>query len=58
MATPRSRLCSVLLLSLALAAGAAQANSLNGWREQLPQATLIGSGDFRWFGFSVYNAKL
>ncbi|MDU9409838.1 chalcone isomerase family protein [Pseudomonas sp. zfem001] len=58
MATPRSRLCSVLLLALALAAGTAQANSPSGWREQLPQATLVGSGDFSWFGFSVYNAKL
>lgn len=56
MAPLRSRLCSVLLL--ALAAGTAYANSPSGWREQLPQAELVGSGDFSWFGFSVYNAKL
>ncbi|WP_315290410.1 chalcone isomerase family protein [Ectopseudomonas oleovorans] len=35
-----------------------QANNQSGWREQLPQASLVGSGDFSWFGFSVYNAKL
>ncbi|WP_457977520.1 chalcone isomerase family protein [Ectopseudomonas composti] len=58
MITLTSRLCSTLLLTLALVGSLAQANSQAGWREQLPQANLIGSGDFSWFGFSVYNAKL
>lgn len=57
MTTLLARLCSASLLALALGV-AAQANTQNGWREQLPQAELIGSGDFTWFGFSVYNAKL
>jgi hypothetical protein len=56
MATPALRLCSACLLSLVLVLPV-QANS-QGWREQLPQANLVGSGDFSWFGFSVYNAKL
>lgn len=43
----------LLLTSLPL-----QANTQSDWRERLPQANLIGSGDFSWFGFSVYNAKL
>ena len=58
MATRTSRLCSTLLLTLMLACSVAHANSQAGWREQLPQANLVGSGDFSWFGFSVYNAKL
>ena len=28
------------------------------WRDALPQAQLVGEGELRWFGFSVYNAKL
>ncbi|WP_343349603.1 chalcone isomerase family protein [Pseudomonas sediminis] len=58
MAALTSRLCSTLLLTLALASASVQANNQSGWREQLPQASLVGSGDFSWFGFSVYNAKL
>ena len=58
MTSMTSRLCSMLLLTLALACNLAHANSQGQWREQLPQASLIGSGDFSWFGFSVYNAKL
>lgn len=58
MAALTSRLCSTLLLTLALASASVQANNQSGWREQLPQAELVGSGDFSWFGFSVYNAKL
>lgn len=58
MAALISRLCSTLLLALLLACAQAQADSQAGWRERLPQASLIGSGDFSWFGFSVYNARL
>lgn len=58
MATLTSRLCSTLLLTLALLSTTVQGNSQAGWREQLPQVSLVGSGDFSWFGFSVYNAKL
>lgn len=58
MAALTSRLCSALLLTLALASTSLQASSQPGWREQLPQVNLVGSGDFSWFGFSVYNAKL
>ncbi|MBH3342005.1 chalcone isomerase family protein [Pseudomonas mendocina] len=46
------------LMLLALLSLPAVANTQNGWRERLPQASLVGSGDFSWFGFSVYNAKL
>lgn len=58
MAALTSRLCSALLMTLALASASVLANNQSGWREQLPQASLVGSGDFSWFGFSVYNAKL
>lgn len=47
-----------LVLLMLLSSLPAWANNQTGWREQLPQANLIGSGDFSWFGFSVYNAKL
>ncbi|WP_373975631.1 chalcone isomerase family protein [Chitinibacter sp. SCUT-21] len=30
----------------------------NAWREQLPQAKVIGNGDLRWFGLRIYTAKL
>ncbi|MFB4391407.1 MULTISPECIES: chalcone isomerase family protein [unclassified Pseudomonas] len=28
------------------------------WRSELPGARLVGQGDFTWFGFSVYQARL
>lgn len=28
------------------------------WHDDLPQAKVIGSGDFRWFGLRIYTAKL
>ncbi len=47
-----------LMLLLLLLSVPTLANSQSGWRERLPQASLIGSGDFSWFGFTVYNARL
>ncbi|MGE8502364.1 chalcone isomerase family protein [Pseudomonas berkeleyensis] len=59
MAAPqRPPLRPTVLLLLLLASLPVLANTQSGWRERLPQASLIGSGDFSWFGFSVYNAKL
>ncbi|KAF0864257.1 hypothetical protein PLD_26975 [Pseudomonas sp. LD120] len=29
-----------------------------GWQEALPNARLLGSGEFTWFGFKVYSARL
>ena len=28
------------------------------WRKDLPQAKLVGSGEFSWWGLSIYSAKL
>ncbi|MFZ6817767.1 chalcone isomerase family protein [Undibacterium sp. Ji22W] len=28
------------------------------WRQHLPQAKMLGGGEFRWWGFSIYTAKL
>lgn len=28
------------------------------WRDELPNVKVLGSGDFHWFGFKVYNVKL
>lgn len=28
------------------------------WRERLPEARLVGSGDFLWYGLRVYSARL
>lgn len=33
-------------------------NYAASWRDELPNATLVGSGHFRWFGFKIYSAKL
>lgn len=35
-----------------------QAQAAPSWHETLPQARLLGQGEFRWFGFSIYNARL
>lgn len=49
---------TLALLAIAMLSTTALANTQGGWREQVPQAELVGSGDFSWFGFSVYNARL
>ncbi|CAN5846553.1 chalcone isomerase family protein [soil metagenome] len=46
---------SALAVILALAQSQLFASE---WRQHLPQAKLIGSGDLRWFGLPVYSAKL
>lgn len=28
------------------------------WRSELPEAALVGQGDFTWFGWQVYQARL
>jgi len=28
------------------------------WRDELPHATLVGQGEFRWLFFDIYSAKL
>ncbi|MET1070965.1 MAG: chalcone isomerase family protein [Pseudomonas prosekii] len=53
MNKPKLRLHYGLLL-LALLATPALAN----WQAALPSAQIIGSGEFRVFGFYVYNARL
>ena len=30
----------------------------NGWRTDLPDARLVGSGDLSWLGFRIYTARL
>ncbi|PYY84928.1 hypothetical protein DNK59_16970 [Pseudomonas sp. TKO26] len=34
------------------------ASASAGWQASLPDARLLGSGEFSWFGFKVYNARL
>jgi hypothetical protein len=48
---PRLSRCWLLLLVLAVPAWA-------DWRPALPDARLVGSGDFTWFGISLYTARL
>nr|WP_314900001.1 chalcone isomerase family protein [uncultured Deefgea sp.] len=50
-----ARIALLALLSLACIAIPAQAAL---WRDNLPQAQAIGSGDLRWFGLRIYTAKL
>ncbi|MGL6040952.1 MAG: hypothetical protein ACRC01_07110, partial [Deefgea sp.] len=50
-----TRIALSTLLALACIAIPAQAAM---WREHIPQAQAIGSGDLRWFGLRIYTAKL
>ncbi|WP_255587443.1 chalcone isomerase family protein [Deefgea piscis] len=50
-----NRIALPALLAMACIAIPAQAAI---WREHLPQAQAIGSGDLRWFGLKIYTAKL
>ena len=49
------RIATLALISMACIAIPAQAAL---WREHIPQAQAIGSGDLRWFGLRIYTAKL
>ena len=50
------KLLALLFFSIAIiAANNAQADE---WRKNFTQTKLIGSGELRWFGFSIYTAKL
>lgn len=43
-------LSCVLMLQASLA--------LADWQREMPAARLVGSGDFSWFGFNLYSARL
>lgn len=47
-----------MLLAVLLAIPVSLPAQANVWREQLPQAKPLGSGDLRWFGLRIYTAKL
>ena len=47
----------LVLLSLSTVLSTALANS-GGLKQALPDATVIGSGSFRWFGLKLYDASL
>jgi hypothetical protein len=51
------RICFMLLLSLSTLLSTALANSVV-LKQVLPEATVIGSGSFRWFGLKLYDASL
>lgn len=50
-------ICLLLLLSLSMMLSPAFANS-DVLKQVLPEATVIGSGSFRWFGLKLYDASL
>ncbi|MFG0380103.1 chalcone isomerase family protein [Pseudomonas sp. zbq_18] len=50
----RAAFLAALVLSLNVPALPAQGQ----WRSQLPDARLVGAGEFTWFGFTVYTARL
>ena len=46
-------LCALMVMAcMAIPANAAT------WRDELPQAKALGSGDLTWFGLRIYTAKL
>ncbi|WP_422946596.1 chalcone isomerase family protein [Undibacterium sp. Ren11W] len=48
----------LLMLSILLISTISSQAFAVEWRQDLPQAKLLGSGDLRWFGLHIYNAKL
>ncbi len=50
MAGTRRWLMLCLMLGLSLSASAQ-------WRAELPEARLVGQGEFTWFGLRLYNAR-
>lgn len=44
--------------SLSLVLSLSTAAALADWREDLPGARAVGTGQFKWFGFSIYEARL
>lgn len=48
-------LSSLALFMMLMLGTAAQAQQ---WRQHLPNAKMLGGGEFRWWGFSIYTAKL
>lgn len=45
-------------LMLALLLACLSSPALADWRGAMPDARLVGSGDFRWFGLRIYTARL
>jgi hypothetical protein len=50
----------VCLMALVLLAGwsVIKPSQAAGWRDDLPQASLLGSGELRWFGLRIYQIAL
>lgn len=53
MTRPRSPLRHTLWLLVLLGN-----HALANWQESLPGAQIVGTGEFRMFGFDIYNARL
>ncbi len=51
----RAYLKIIFLASAMLFTGIASAQT---WKQHLPQAKMLGGGEFRWWGFSIYTAKI
>ena len=49
------QIITVFLLTLLVITSS---HATNNWRDELPNARVLGSGDFHWFGFKIYHAKL
>jgi hypothetical protein len=49
---------SFLLIFISFTIVATNTAHADEWRKNFTQTKLIGSGELRWFGFSIYTAKL
>ena len=56
--TLRSTRLAALAASLFAALSLSLPAQALGWHDALPQAMAVGSGEFRWLGFSIYSARL
>jgi len=46
------------LMALLVIGASAMSAQADVWRKDIPQAKLIGSGEFSWWGLSIYSARL
>lgn len=51
----RGFLSTLFVFVMLVSGNAVQAQQ---WRQHLPNAKMLGGGEFRWWGFSIYTAKL
>jgi hypothetical protein len=58
MPSGKALMAGLMALVLLAGWGAVKSSHAAGWRDDLPQASLLGSGELRWFGLRIYRIAL